>query len=197
MLQLTARGREPVWAGQWGWSTQKKLGAEPFPSSWEWWLWGRAISPAGNLGLTPSLSGNQSSDLIFSTLECGDEFDSQNDLLTQPAWEGVSRTIQACSYAVWYSPVISLLPIPFHSRAVNHKWDSCLMLFSCMLYPVSISKGPASDEQQVSCTQGELVWQSSRQRTHPVPWRFTLHKAPLALCRYLQISPAKWTQRYL
>lgn len=86
---------------------------------------GQGCSPAGPLGLTPSLSGKWSSDLIFSSLNCSDKFDSQNDLLTQPAWEGISRTIQACSYAVGYSLVISLLPIPFHSGAVNHKWDTC------------------------------------------------------------------------
>lgn len=104
---------------------------------------GQGCSPEGTLGLTPSLSGKWSSDLIFSILKCGNWFHSQSDPLTQPALVGVSRTI-ACSYAVGYSLVTSLLPIPFHSRAVNHKWDPCSMLFSCLLYPVFFSKRPCS-----------------------------------------------------
>lgn len=201
----------------------------------------------------------------------------------------------------WGSLLSSSPSCLFHPGQLNHKWSTCLMLFSCLLYPVSVSKGPcsrwvtshpsfsrfcrragssretqiephtvtleglsklivfrasqsassltyrcvvdpglvhwkrihhlqgdlssspfaaslasaipacflqsssrggsmgcpASGEQQVSCTQGELVWHSSGQRTHPVSWRFTPCKTLLALCRYQQMSPAEWTQIYL
>lgn len=49
---------------------------------------GRAIPPVRTLPQSspaPSLKGKWSSDLIFSTLKHSNEFDSQNDLLTQPA----------------------------------------------------------------------------------------------------------------
>lgn len=60
---------------------------------------GRAIPPAGTLPQSspaPSPRGKWSSDLIFSTLKCSNEFDSQNDLLTQPAeriFEGRSKPV--------------------------------------------------------------------------------------------------------
>lgn len=59
----------------------------------------RAIPSAGTLpqsSLAPSLRGKWSSDLIFSTLKCSNEFDSQNDLVTQPAervFEGRSKPV--------------------------------------------------------------------------------------------------------
>lgn len=136
----------------------------------------RAIPPVGTQPqnrLAPSPRGKWSSGLIFSTLKRSNEFDSQNDLLTQPAervFEGRSKPV-ARQWDIFLSSASYLFLSTPGQLIINEIFVRCCFHACCALslFPGDREVGGLHPTPTAAAFAGEPA-PPGRPRSNPTCW---------------------------